>query len=298
MKNKEKIIVILGPTATGKSDLAVCLAKKFNGEIISADSRQVYSGMDIGTGKVTKKEMGGVSHYLLDVVSPKKVFTVVEYKKLAEKSIENILAKGKTPIICGGTGLYIQSVVDNLMVPDVPENKNLRTKLVKESPSELYTILKSIDPRRARNIDKQNPVRLIRAIEIASAIGRVPKIKKQRQKYDFLQIGLKLNREELDTKIHTRLIRRLRAGMVAEVKKLHNDGIGWKRLFNLGLEYRFVSLFISGKLSKEEMINKLEIAIRHYAKRQMTWFKRDKTIEWFEPKEYEKIETKVGKFLK
>ena len=157
MKQKlPKLIVILGQTATGKSGLAIKLAKKFSGEIISADSRQVYKGMDIGTGKVTKKEMKGVPHYLLGVASPKRYFTVIQYKKLAMRAINKILKKGKLPILCGGTGFYIQAVVDGIVIPEVSPDWKLRKKLEKKSKKELFKILKELDSKRAKTIDKNN----------------------------------------------------------------------------------------------------------------------------------------------
>jgi tRNA dimethylallyltransferase len=298
-ENKKKVIVILGPTATGKSDLAVLLAKIYNGEIISADSRQVYKGMDIGTGKVTKKEMGGVPHYLLDVASPKKFFTVSDYKKLANEAVEKILAKNKLPILCGGTGLYIQSIVDDLVVPEVPPDIKLRKELEKKSTDELFSELERLDTRRAKNIDKNNPVRLIRAIEIVKAIGAVPKLKfGKNDKYEFLQIGLTLDKEGLEDKIHARLIKRIKCGMIAEVKRLNKSGVSWKRLDDMGLEYRFVASYLRGEMTKDVMIERLEIAIRQYAKRQTTWFKRDKRIKWFNPGDIEEIEKTVDNNLK
>ena len=295
--DKIKIIVILGPTATGKSDLAILLAKKFNGEVISADSRQVYRGMNIGTGKVTRKEIKDVPHYLLDIISPKNIFTVSEYKKRATEAIIKILKKDKIPIICGGTGLYIQSIIDDLVIPEVPANPEFRKKLEKRSVDELYEMLKNVDPRRAEEIDRKNKVRLIRAIEITEALGFVPELKKVGNKYDFLQIGLMLDKDGLNEKIHGRLLKRIRAGMIAEVKRLVESGVSWKRLHDFGLEYRFVANHIKGKTTRNEMIRLLEIAIRQYAKRQMTWFKRDKRIRWFDPKDVEKIETEIENFL-
>ncbi len=297
-KIRSKILVILGPTATGKSDLAVLMARKFNGEIISADSRQVYTDMNIGTGKVTKKEMRGVTHYLLDVVSPKKVFTVADYKKLATEAIEKIIGKNKLPIICGGTGLYIQSIVDNLIVPDIPPNSKLRKELEKKSLKELFEELNKLDHRRAKNIDHKNKVRLVRAIEIARAIGTVPKIKLRGGKdYEFLQVGLTLDKKILQERIKTRLLKRLLGGMITEVRKLKRSGLPWKRLNDLGLEYRFVANYLRGKMTKNEMSEKLSTAINQYAKRQMTWFKRDKRINWFDPKDNEKIKTLTSNFI-
>jgi tRNA dimethylallyltransferase len=277
---KPKIIVVLGPTASGKSALAVKLAKKINGEIISADSRQVYKGMDIGTGKITKKEMAGIPHHLLDIASPKKQFSVSQYQKLANQAIKKILKKGKTPIICGGTGLYINAVVDNVVFPAVPPNYQLRKKLEKLTTTELFEKLKRLDPKRAKNIDKNNPRRLIRALEIVLISKKpVPEIKKQRN-YDVLKIGIKRQPAELKKLIKKRLLKRMKIGMVEEIKKLHEQGVSWKRLFDFGLEYRWISLGLQKKVSQPEMVEKLNKAIVDYAKRQITWFKHDKEIRW------------------
>ena len=178
----KKLIVILGPTASGKSDLAIKFAKKFNGEIISADSRQVYKKMDIGTGKITRKETKGVPHYLLDVVSPKRKFTVVQYRKLAIKAINKIFEKGKVPILCGGTGFYIQAVIDGVIIPEVKPDWKLRRKLEKKTTEELFKWLKKLDSKRAKIIDKKNKRRLVRALEVI--IKTVPMIKQKEN--DFL----------------------------------------------------------------------------------------------------------------
>jgi tRNA dimethylallyltransferase len=301
---KPRIIVILGPTATGKSDLAVLVAKKLNGlqhgrttfgqgEIISADSRQVYKGLDIGTGKITAREMQGIPHHLLDVANPKKVFTVDEWKKLTEKAIGEIIARGNTPIIVGGTGFYIQSIVDNIVLPHVPPNTALRKKLEKKSVEELFATLKQIDPARAKSITKEqgnkNPVRLIRAIEIATALGKVPKIKKQKSQYDFVHIGLTSSPEILKEKIHTRLLARLKKGMVAEAQKLYSDGLSYKRMRSLGLEYGALADLLEKNITKQELISRLDREIVQYAKRQMTWFKRDKRIHWFDATDTDKL---------
>lgn len=290
MKNKPKIIVILGQTATGKSDFAVEIAKKIGGEIISADSRQVYKDMDLGTGKITKKEMRGIPHYMLDVVSPKKVFTVSDFQKLAEKKIKDILARGKTPIICGGTGFYIDAVTSGTVLPEVPPNKKLRDTLGKKSAEQLSKMLEKLDPTRSKNIDKNNKVRLIRAIEIVKALGEVPKVKNE-SKYEVMKIGLTLPDEILKEKIKVRLISRIKKGMLREIKKLHDKGVTWKRMHDLGLEYRYGALYLQKKISKAEMIEKLNTEIWHYAKRQKTWFKRDKDTIWIDPRkvDYKKL---------
>jgi len=280
MESKRKIIVILGPTASGKSALAVKMAKKINGEIISADSRQVYKGLDIGAGKITKKEMGGIPHYCLDIVSPKKIFTVVDFKKCADKAIEEIFAKNKTPIIVGGTGLYIQAIVDNIVLPEVKPNWKLRKELEKKTTEEMFKMLKKLDPERAKNIDAKNPRRLIRAIEIAKALGKIPNLAVKPPSWEFLQIGLKLPDEILKKNIEKRIKKMLKGGLVAEMKKLRKSGLSWKRIYELGFEYKYPALFLRREISKDEMLSKMLIENRQYAKRQMTWFKRDKRIKW------------------
>ena len=293
---KPRILVIVGPTATGKSDLAVRLAKKFKGEIISADSRQVYSGLDIGTGKITKKEMKGVPHYLLDVADPKKKFTVVQYVELAQKTIQEILDKKRLPIIVGGTGFYIQALVDGIILPEVPPDEKLRHRLGKKTASQLYAMLKKLDPKRAKSIDPLNIRRIIRAIEIALYLGKVPQIKKV-SRYSPLFIGLNLPPEELKKKIKIRLEKRIEAGMIKEAQKLRKAGLSWKRMNELGLEYRYLALYLTKALTKEEMIERLEREIWQYVRRQLTWFKADKRIAWHSPADIKKIDEKVTKFV-
>src|SRR3989339_761204 len=227
---KEKIIIILGQTATGKSNLAVKIAKKINGEIISADSRQVYVGLDIGTGKITQKERKGIPHHLIDIVKPKNKFTVAEYKKLAEEKIKEIISRDKTPIICGGTGFYIDAITKGVIFPKVPPNSKLRKILEKKSTEQLLKILKKLDPTRAKNIDFKNKVRLIRAIEIAKALGKIPKKTEARLPFKFIKIGLYLPPDKLKKKIEKRLLIRKKMGMLGETRKLHKQGLSWKRI--------------------------------------------------------------------
>ncbi len=295
---KRKVIVIIGPTATGKSGLAIELAKKFNGEIISADSRQVYKGLNIGTGKITKREMQGVPHYLLDVASPKRRFTVAQYKKLAEKILPYMVVRNKLPIIVGGTGFYIQALVDNITIPEVPTNLKLRKEVEKKSTEELFKILKKLDPKRAENIDSKNPRRLIRAIEIAKHLGKVPPYTLNPSGYTPLFIGLDLPDKKLKEKIKKRLEERIKKGIISEARRLHKNGLSYKRMRELGLEYKFLADFLEKKITKEEMAERLEKAIWQYAKRQHTWFKRDRRILWFRPDEQKKIEQEIKKFLK
>ncbi len=292
----QKLIVILGPTASGKTSLSIKLAKKFNGEIISADSRQVYKGMDIGTGKVTKKEMQGVPHYLLNVVSPKVIFDVTQFKKLADKAISNIYNKNRIPFLVGGTGFYIQTVTDNIVLPNVKPDWKLRKKLEKKSVVELHKMLGKLDPRRAKTIDKNNPRRLIRALEIViKSKGPVSPLSPQKPNFSTLFLGVKRNDKELKGLIKKRLIERLKSGMVKEITNLHKSGVSWGRLEEFGLEYRYITQYLQGKLDYDEMVDRLQKEIEHYAKRQMTWFKRNNRIKWV--KEYKEAERRCKTFL-
>ncbi|MEK7564032.1 MAG: tRNA (adenosine(37)-N6)-dimethylallyltransferase MiaA [Patescibacteria group bacterium] len=283
--SKAKIIVILGQTATGKSGLAVKIAKKVKGEIISADSRQVYTGLDIGTGKIIKKEMKGIPHHLLDVVKPKNKFTVAEYKRLGDSKIQEILKRGNIPIICGGTGFYIDALTKGVVFPEVPPNIKLRKILEKKSLEELLKILTKLDKVRAENIDTKNKVRLIRAIEIAKILGKVPKITEVLPQYTFIKIGLYLPSDILKKKIEKRVKEMFNTknhgGLLNEIKKLKKSRVNSKRLKELGFEYY------------NPTIEKVVLESIQYAKRQMTWFKRDKEIKWFsldKKENYKKIE--------
>ncbi|MEW6617595.1 MAG: tRNA (adenosine(37)-N6)-dimethylallyltransferase MiaA [Patescibacteria group bacterium] len=287
---RKKVIVIVGPTASGKSDFAVEMAHFINrqnrsgAEIVSADSRQVYKGMDIGTGKVTKKEMGQIPHHMLSISSPTSTFTVSHYQKKGRKIINEIIKKNKIPIVCGGTGFYIDALIDGTVIPDVKPNKKLRDFLSKKTTEELFTILLKKDPERAKKIDKKNPVRLIRAIEVVEALGKVPEFKKNPLKADILFLGISLPQHVLSKRIEDRLIKRLKIGMIKEVKKLHENGVSWKKMERFGLEYRYISRFLTGKITREEMEIQLLSEIKKYAKRQMTWFKKNKRIHWVKNK--------------
>jgi len=292
-----KLITIVGPTASGKSELAIKLAKKFNGEIVSADSRQVYKSLDIGTGKVTKKEMKGIPHHLLDVASPKRRFTVAQYRKLALKAINKIQKKNKIPILCGGTGFYIQAVVNGIIIPEVKPDWRLRSNLNKFPVEELYKILKKLDPRRAKTIEKKNKRRLVRAIEIIMKTKKpVPPFKKQPLPYPVLIIGIKKSLEELKKIIEKRFLKWLRQGLIKEVKNLKKSGLSWKKIEDFGIHYRVIAQYLQNKINYKEMIENSLKELRNYAKRQMTWFKRDKRIIWV--KNYKEAEKLIKKFLK
>ena len=279
MMSRIKLIVIVGPTASGKSDLAIRLAKKYNGEVISADSRQVYKRLDIGTGKVSKTEQRMIPHYLIDVANPKSIFTVAHFQKLGKQAIQKIIKKKKLPIIVGGTGQYIDALIYNVSFPEVPPDWKLRAKLEKQTTEQLFAHLQKLDPERASNIERHNPRRLIRALEIIASLGKVPPLNtyplSHNTKYDVLWLGL--NPKNIEKKINERLQKRLKQGLVAEVKNLK---LSSQRLHDLGLEYRWVGQYLDKNITKEEMQKNLEQAIRQYAKRQMTWFKRNKEINW------------------
>ncbi|MFH0804219.1 MAG: tRNA (adenosine(37)-N6)-dimethylallyltransferase MiaA [Candidatus Zambryskibacteria bacterium] len=324
----QKLIVILGPTASGKSDLAVKLAQKHNGEIISADSRQVYKGLDIGTGKITKKEMKGVKHHLIDVSDPRKRFTASDFMHLTNYAIAEIVKSGKLPIVCGGTGFYIDALLGDKQIPEVPPNPKLRAKLEKKTTRELFEILKKLDPERAETIEKQNPRRLIRAIEICEAIGKVPKFKSRSMNYEVCKIGIApitpsptpssynkrkglrkpslvvreggvsyfFDENKLKARINKRIEKWFKMGLLKEVQNLHKKGLSWKRMAEIGLEYKIVSLFLQNKISKPEMIRRMQIETYQYAKRQMTWFKKDKSIIWLPPR-IGLVEKEARKFL-
>ncbi len=298
MKGKHKLIIVLGPTATGKSDLGVLLAKRFNGEVVSADSRQVYRGFDIGSGKITKREMKGVPHHMLDVANPKARYTVARYAKEGARSVKSILKKKKLPIVVGGTGMYIDALVYGTVFPEVKPNLVLRKKLEKMTTSALFALLKKKDSRRAASIDPNNRRRLVRALEIIASLGSVPSPTETAPLFDTFFIGLTLPTEKLRAKIRARLEKRLKQGMTREVQKLRKDGLSWKRLDDLGLEYRFVSRYLRDLISKQEMVESIERESLKYAKRQMTWFKRNKDIVWFSPTDTKKIEKVAATFLK
>lgn len=298
---KKMVIAVIGPTATGKSALAVKISKEIDGEIISADSRQVYRGLTIGSGKITKKEMCGIPHHLIDVANPKKIFTVSDFQSSALKKIEEIHSRNKIPVICGGSGLYIDSIVYESKFPEVPPNRKLRKDLQKKSAEELLEKLKEIDPERADKIDPHNKVRIVRALEIAERLGKVPPLQANKLKYKTLFIGLKLEKDEQRIAITKRLKKRISAGLIAEAKKLRKGGLSYKRMDELGLEYRYLADYLQNKITKEEMLSQLENAIFQFSKRQITWFKRNKKIFWLNPNkkgDYKKALNLSKKFVR
>lgn len=296
----KKLLVILGPTASGKSDLAVDLALKLNGEVISADSRQVYKGLDIGTGKITVPEMKGVPHHLLDVVEPNTRFTVEDWRNLAEKAIEEIASRGKLPIICGGTGFYIDSLLNGTRFPDIEEDPETKSDLVQKTTEELFQELEILDPRRASDMktngDYKNKRRVIRAILIAKKLGTVPPLSsgEAKPRWLALKIGISIPDAELKARIRSRLIRRLDSGMVEEAKWLlepppNGASLSYERLDELGLEYRYLAKLIKVELTRDQFVETLSAKIWQYARRQKTWWKRDMEIHWYAPRSFADI---------
>ncbi|MBX4211816.1 MAG: tRNA (adenosine(37)-N6)-dimethylallyltransferase MiaA, partial [Candidatus Yanofskybacteria bacterium] len=277
-----RIIAIVGPTASGKSDLGIFLAQKLQGEIISADSRQVYKGMDIGTGKVSKLEQKLVPHHLLDVADPKRDFSASRFKTLAQKAIKEISNKNKIPILVGGTGFYIDTLMGKFSLPAVKPNKKLREHLEKFSTDHLFKVLCNLDPERAASIDRHNKHRLVRALEIVLITGKpVPKLNPTIP-YEILWLGV--DPKNLEKRIKLRLDKRLEHGMIEEVIKLHRQGVSFKRLEKFGLEYYWMARYLQDKVTLEAMKSGLLQDIFQYSKRQMTWFKKNHDIHWVHTK--------------
>ncbi|MEK7570615.1 MAG: tRNA (adenosine(37)-N6)-dimethylallyltransferase MiaA [Patescibacteria group bacterium] len=275
-----RVIAIVGPTASGKSALALRLAKKLDGEIVSADSRQVYRGLDIGSGKVTRQERRTIPHHLLDVADPKRVYSVAQFVQDGKRAIRAVHKCKKIPIVVGGTGFWLDALLRGQSLPRVAPNATLRKRLATLSTKQLFARLQRLDPERAKTIDRHNPVRLIRALEIVLATKKPVPQRTEKLAYDVLWLGLRPNQKKLYIAIRKRLLQRMRQGMVAEVRTLLKNGVPAKRLIELGLEYRFVTLYLQGALTKAAMLEQLEHAIQQYAKRQMTWFRRHKDIHW------------------
>lgn len=279
---KPKILVIVGPTASGKTSLSIELAKQFNGEVISADSRQVYRGLDIGSAKVSKEEMDGVPHHLIDIADPNDTYNASDFKRDAEKAVNDILSRGKLPIICGGTFFYIDALLNKISLPEVEPDEALRTELEEKSVGELLSILEKLDPVRASNIEKDNKRRLVRAIEIAETLGVVPPPQLTDSPYEVLTIGLGVDMATHGEVLKKRIEERLDIGMVEEVENLVKVGVTHDKLDSFGLEYRYISRYLQGQMGYEDMIEELSIKSRQFAKRQMTWLKREQSIKWFE----------------
>lgn len=295
---KPKVVAIVGPTASGKTALSIAVAKKFHGEVVSADSRQVYAGMDIGTGKITREEMAGIPHHLIDIADPVTVYTGADFAKDANLAILSILERKHCPIVTGGTFFYIDLLRGKIQPAPVEPNEDFRNSLAHFKDDELFSQLQERDARRAESIDPFNRRRLVRALEVIEALGSVPEQREVESPYEWLIIGVEVPNAPLQDKIHERLIARLEQGMIDEVKGLVTQGVTYERLDDLGLEYRYIGQHLQNKLTYDEMVVELETKIRQYAKRQLTWLKRDTEIEWFSSTNTEVILSRVEDFLK
>lgn len=296
MNQKPKIVNVVGTTASGKSDLAIELAKKFAGEVISADSRQVYINLDVGTAKVTKAEMQEIPHYLLDLLPPTQVYSVEDFKKDAEKAISAIIQQRKLPIIAGGTFYYTDALLGRVSTSSVPPNHNLRVELEEKTTEDLFKKLIAVEPRRASTIDKHNRRRLIRALEITNAVGYVPEATKTPSPYQVLTIGCIRSKEELLERFKVRIATWLDGSLEQEVRSLLASGVPEERLRELGFEYSLMLDYLQGSISKEDLPQKYLEKNWQYAKRQLTWLKRDETIQWYDPTD-KKIFEVVREFL-
>ncbi|MDD4352477.1 MAG: tRNA (adenosine(37)-N6)-dimethylallyltransferase MiaA [Candidatus Gracilibacteria bacterium] len=278
---KKPLICLIGPTASGKTALSLELAKKFNGEIVSADSRQIYRGMDIGTAKISKEERQGVPHHLLDIIDPDQDFSVAEFKRLAVEKIEDILQRGKVPFLVGGTMLYIDAVTKNFEIPEVEPDLELRKKLEAKELQLLVAELAKLDPEAAKSIDTDNPRRVSRALEYCLKTGKNfseagskgPKL------FDELILGIDLPREELYKRIDARVEEQLKNGLLAETKELAAK-YTWDLPSMSGIGYKQMGMYLRGDLSLEEALEILKIDTRRYAKRQLTWWRGDERIRW------------------
>ena len=285
---KDKVIVICGPTASGKTALSIELAKKVNGEIVSADSMQIYKDMNIGTAKPTIEEMQGIKHYLLDFVAPDERYSVADYKIDAKKAIKEIVEKGKIPIIVGGTGLYIDSLIYEIEYPNIEFDENYRKELEeqvrKEGLDKLYEQAKLIDPQAVEKISKNDTKRILRILEIYHATGKTKtqqeiESRKKEVEYDYKVFALNWNRETLYERINKRVDIMIEQGLIEEVERISRKYNKFPTAMQ-GLGYKEVVEYLEGFLTKEEMIEKIKKETRHYAKRQLTWFRKNKQTIW------------------
>lgn len=290
---KEKVIVICGPTASGKTALSIELAKQINGEIVSADSMQIYKDMDIGTAKPTKEEMQGIKHYLIDLVSPDERYSVADYKQDAKKAIREILKKGKVPIIVGGTGLYVDSLIYEIEYPNIEFDEKYREKLEKEVEEkgleELYEKAKEVDVEATKKISKNDKKRILRILEIYHATGKNKteqeiESRKKEVEFDYKVYALNWDREKLYERINKRVDIMIEQGLIKEVKNVYEKYNEFPTAMQ-GLGYKEVVEYLENKTTKEEMVEKIKQETRRYAKRQMTWFRKNKQTIWLNAEE-------------
>ena len=295
--SKPKVIVICGPTASGKTALSIELAKKINGEIVSADSMQIYKDMDVGTAKTTPEEMQGIKHYLQDFVEPDKRYSVADYKVDAEKAIEEILSKGKTPIVVGGTGLYVDSLIYGIEYQEIRFDEKYRKELediaLKDGLETLYKKAQEIDPEAMKKISCNDKKRIMRVLEIYKATGKTKteqeiESRKKEVKYDYKVFAIDWEREKLYKRINKRVDIMIENGLIEEVENLLKKYKEFPTAMQ-GLGYKEVVEYLNGYLTKEEMIDKIKQETRRYAKRQITWFRKNKQTIWIGPQDLQKI---------
>lgn len=303
----QKLVVLVGPTASGKTSWSLKLAKDFNGEVICADSRQIFKKMNVGTAKVSGEWkwsrlrktyfVENIAHHLIDFLDPGKVFTVAEFRDKAIKYTKLIHKNGKIPFMSGGTGLYVQSVIDNYEIPRVSPNSQLRSSLGSRDEVSLLQLLKQLDPKTAETIDKKNKRRIIRALEVSIFSGQPfseQKIRRERL-FDTLLIGIDVPRDVLYDRIHMRIDSMIESGLEREVSNLLKQKYDWQLPSMQGIGYRQFRKYFEGEKSLEETIELLKRDTRHYARRQMTWFRRDKRINWIT--DYSEVKRLVKNFL-
>ena len=301
---KNKVIVICGPTASGKTALSIELAKKINGEIVSCDSMQIYKDMDIGTAKPTVEEMQGIKHYLIGYVSPEKRYSVADYKIDAKKAIKEIIKKGKMPIVVGGTGLYLDSLIYEIEYQDIKLDEQYRNKLEEEVEKQglekLYEKAKQIDPKAIKKISPNDKKRILRILEIYHATGKTKteqeiESRKKEVEYDYKVYALDWDRQKLYDRINKRVDMMIEQGLVEEVKQILDKYDNFPTAMQ-GLGYKEVVEYLNGNLTKEEMIEKIKIETRRYAKRQLTWFRKNKQTIWLNAEDM--IQDNIQKILK
>jgi tRNA dimethylallyltransferase len=291
------LIVIVGPTAVGKTALAIELAQQFEGEIVSADSRQIYRGMDIGTAKPTREEQATAPHHLIDIIAPDEPYTLANYQADAYAAIDVILARGKQPLLVGGTGLYVHAVVEGLRIPHVPPNPELRAQLEREDGLALYERLCALDPGAATRIDPRNVRRTIRALEVCLTTGeKFSELgKSEPPPYRITQIGLTLSRPELYARIDARVDRMIKQGLVAEVEGLVAKGYNWDLPSMSGLGYREMGEYLRGEMSLDEAVMNIKRHTRDFIRRQYAWFRlKDERIRWFDRAATDDVAQLVG----
>ncbi|MGF2615747.1 tRNA (adenosine(37)-N6)-dimethylallyltransferase MiaA [Rossellomorea vietnamensis] len=307
MEKKEKLVVLIGPTAVGKTASSIHLAKRFNGEIISGDSMQIYKSMDIGTAKITEEEMEGIPHHLIDIKEPQESFSAAEFQELVREKISEIHSRGKLPLIVGGTGLYIQSVIYDYQFTDTPGDEEYRVNLEREANElgnqEVHRRLELVDPRAAANIHPNNIRRVIRALEIYHCTGKtMSEYQENQQKellYDVSLIGLTMDRELLYSRIDRRVDSMIEQGLIQEVKSLFDEGLKNAQSIQ-AIGYKEIYEFLEGKVSLEDAVENLKQNSRRYAKRQLTWFRNKMDVEWFDvsnPRENNKKIEEISDFV-